>query len=66
MDKGLQKYVQIPQRVWSVNIIQLTKGNLTALMVTHDMMQALKMGKGTIMMDKGEIILDISDLNEKN
>lgn len=32
---------------------------LTVLMVTHDMRQALAMGKRTIMMDRGEIILDI-------
>jgi len=34
--------------------------DLTALMVTHNMRQALKLGNRTIMMDKGEIILDIS------
>lgn len=36
------------------------KHNLTVLMVTHDLTQALKMGTRTIMMDNGEIVLDIS------
>lgn len=33
--------------------------NLTVLMVTHDLTQALDMGTRTIMMDNGEIVLDI-------
>ncbi|MFP4662232.1 MAG: ABC transporter ATP-binding protein [Halanaerobiales bacterium] len=48
----------------AVQIIDITKrivkkNNLTVLMVTHDMKQALEMGNRTIMMDKGKIILDI-------
>ncbi|ADL12955.1 ABC transporter ATP-binding protein [Acetohalobium arabaticum] len=35
------------------------KHNLTVLMVTHDLTQALDMGTRTIMMDTGEIVLDI-------
>ncbi len=50
-------------------IINLTKrfiqrDNLTTIMVTHSMQQALELGNRTIMMNKGEIIDDIS-LNEK-
>jgi putative ABC transport system ATP-binding protein len=50
-------------------VIRLTQnfveqGNLTTLMVTHSMQQALQVGNRTIMMNKGEIIDDIS-LKEK-
>jgi len=34
---------------------------LTALMVTHDLRQALEFGNRTIMMDQGQIILDLQD-----
>lgn len=37
----------------------VTQGHLTVLMVTHDLKQALAMGNRTIMMDRGEIILDL-------
>ncbi|MBM7623301.1 ABC transporter ATP-binding protein [Sporohalobacter salinus] len=39
--------------------------NLTVLMVTHDLTQALEMGNRTIMMDNGEIVLDIKGLARK-
>ncbi|MFW6035613.1 MAG: ABC transporter ATP-binding protein [Halothermotrichaceae bacterium] len=50
----------------AIQIIDITKkivkkNNLTVLMVTHDMNQALDLGNRTIMMDRGEIILDIDD-----
>jgi len=46
-------------------IIALTKriideNQLTTLMVTHNMEQALKLGNRTIMMEEGEIIFDVS------
>lgn len=46
-------------------VIRLTRqfvqeGNLTALMVTHSMQQALDVGTRTIMMNQGQIIDDIS------
>lgn len=45
-------------------ILQLTtdivqKSNLTTMMITHDIRAALSLGNRTIMMDEGEIILDI-------
>ncbi len=48
----------------AVQIIEITdrvvkQGELTVLMVTHDLKQALEMGNRTIMMDQGRIILDI-------
>ncbi|QTL96765.1 ATP-binding cassette domain-containing protein [Iocasia frigidifontis] len=50
----------------AIQIMEITekiveKKNLTVLMVTHDLKQALDMGNRTIMMDKGQIILDIKD-----
>ncbi len=39
----------------------ITRGQLTTLMVTHSMQQALDLGNRTIMMNKGEIIDDISE-----
>ncbi len=49
----------------AAQVIHLTnrfieEGQLTALMVTHSMQQALDLGTRTIMMNKGEIIDDIS------
>ncbi len=46
-------------------VIELTKktieeGNITCLMVTHNMHSALQLGNRTIMMDDGRIITDIS------
>lgn len=47
-------------------ITNLTKqlveeGNLTTLMVTHNMQQAIDLGNRLIMMDKGQIILEIEE-----
>jgi len=46
-------------------IMQLTKqlvqeNGLTTLMVTHSMRQALEFGSRTIMLDQGQIILDVA------
>lgn len=45
-------------------VLELTKrivreNNLTCLMITHNMQSALELGTRTIMMDSGEIILDV-------
>lgn len=40
--------------------------NLTALMVTHNMKQAITMGNRLIMFHRGEIVLDISGEEKKN
>lgn len=42
------------------------KYNLTVMMVTHNMQQALDYGNRLIMMDKGNIVLDISGEQKKN
>ena len=39
--------------------------NLTAMMVTHNMVQAIEYGNRIIMMDRGKIILDISGEEKK-
>ena len=42
------------------------KFNLTTLMVTHNMQQSLDMGDRLIMMDAGQIILDVSGEEKRN
>ncbi len=37
------------------------KNRLTTLMVTHNMQQALDLGNRLIMMDKGQIILEVNE-----
>ncbi|VEF48819.1 ABC transporter-like protein [Bacillus freudenreichii] len=41
------------------------KDNLTTLMVTHNMQQALDLGNRLIMMDKGQIILEVNEEKKK-
>jgi putative tryptophan/tyrosine transport system ATP-binding protein len=42
------------------------KYNLTTLMVTHNMQQALDLGNRLIMMDKGQIILEVNEQEKEN
>ncbi|WP_075980646.1 ABC transporter ATP-binding protein [Bacillus massilinigeriensis] len=42
------------------------KYHLTTLMVTHNMQQALDLGNRLIMMDKGQIILEVSEEEKKD
>ena len=44
----------------------ITEGKLTALMVTHNMKDAIAHGNRLIMMNHGEIILDIKGEEKKN
>ncbi len=44
----------------------IEENNITTLMVTHDMKDAIKMGNRLIMMNKGDIILDIKGKRKKN
>lgn len=50
--KTANQIIEITKRI-------VKKNKLTVLMVTHDMKQALELGNRTIMMDKGQIILDL-------
>ena len=52
-------------------VLQLTKDivsqrQITCLMVTHNMHQALELGNRTLMMDAGNIILDVSGEERKS
>ncbi|WML40128.1 ABC transporter ATP-binding protein [Neobacillus sp. OS1-2] len=42
------------------------KYNLTTLMVTHNMQQAIDLGNRLIMMDKGQIILEVNEEDKKH
>ncbi|MGN0907711.1 MAG: ABC transporter ATP-binding protein, partial [Bullifex sp.] len=44
----------------------IKKDNLTAMMVTHNMQQAIDFGNRLIMMDEGHIILNVSGEEKKN
>lgn len=44
----------------------VTENNLTTFMVTHNMKDALKYGNRLIMMNEGEIILDVSGREKEN
>lgn len=44
----------------------ISERKLTAMMITHNMSQAIKYGNRTLMMHKGEIILDISGEEKKD
>jgi putative tryptophan/tyrosine transport system ATP-binding protein len=44
----------------------VAKYQLTTLMVTHNMQQAIDLGNRLIMMDKGQIILEVDAENKKN
>jgi putative ABC transport system ATP-binding protein len=43
----------------------ITEYNMTAMMVTHNMQQAINYGNRLLMMDKGNIILDIKEEEKK-
>ncbi|MDF2473550.1 MAG: ssuB [Anaerocolumna sp.] len=51
---------QTAQKILTITTEIVTKSKITALMITHDIKAALTLGNRTIMMDEGEIILDIS------
>lgn len=42
------------------------KDQLTTIMVTHNMQQALDLGNRLIMMDKGQIILEVKEEEKRN
>ena len=44
----------------------VNKYKLTTLMVTHNMQQAIDLGNRLIMMDKGQIILEVNEENKKH
>ena len=48
------------KKVLDITKMIVERDHLTALMVTHNMNQALSLGNRTLMMDSGRIVLDIS------
>ncbi len=44
---------------------QVARHNLTALMVTHNMQQAIELGNRLIMMHEGRIVLDVDEVAKK-
>lgn len=67
----LDEYTAALDPKTALQIIEITgriveQGELTVLMVTHDLKQALEMGNRTIMMDRGRIILDIKGEEREN
>lgn len=53
-------------KVLSLTEQLISENNLTAIMVTHNMTDAIKHGNRIIMMDSGKIILDISGKEKEN
>ena len=47
------------EKVLALTARIVSEGNITCLMVTHNMHQALEMGSRTLMMDAGRIVLDV-------
>ena len=48
------------EKVLKITVELVAKGHITTMMITHDIQAALAIGNRTIMMDDGQIILDIS------
>ncbi|WP_434309990.1 ABC transporter ATP-binding protein [Hominifimenecus sp. rT4P-3] len=48
------------EKVLAITIELVKAGNITTMMITHDMQAALAIGNRTIMMDDGKIILDLA------
>ncbi len=54
------------QKVLKITKDIVSKDNITALMITHDMKNALSYGNRTIMMDSGRLVLDVSGEEREN
>ena len=54
------------QKVLEMSHQIISEFNLTAMMVTHNMRDAIKYGNRLIMMHEGKIILDIKDERKQN
>jgi len=53
------------EKVLKITREVVERNNITTLMVTHNMTQALDLGNRTIMMDSGRIVLDIGGEERK-
>lgn len=54
------------KKVLNITSEIVSKNKITTMMITHDMNYALSCGNRTIMMDEGEIVLDIKGDERKN
>jgi putative tryptophan/tyrosine transport system ATP-binding protein len=57
---------EISKKIQAITQEIVKEKKLTTIMVTHNMQEALRLGNRTIMMDRGRIILDISDKQREN
>lgn len=55
-----------PRRFLSLQEKIIAEDKLTALMVTHNMRDALKLGNRLIMMHSGNVLIDVSEEQKKN
>lgn len=54
------------QKILKITVDIVAESNITTMMITHDIKSALALGNRTIMMDEGEIILDIKGEERSN
>ena len=54
------------EKVLTISDEIIRENNLTAMMITHNMKDALEHGSRLIMMDQGRIILDVEGEEKKN
>ena len=57
---------EISKKIQAITQEIVQEKNLTTIMITHNMQDALKYGNRTIMMDRGRIILDVSGKEREN
>ena len=54
------------EKVMDITKTIVQENNITTMMITHNLKQSLTTGTRTIMLDSGEIILDLSGEERKN
>ena len=54
------------KRVMEITKRIVSENNITTMMITHNLNQSLNTGSRTIMLDSGEIILDLSGKEREN
>ena len=54
------------EKVMDITKTIVQENNITTMMITHNLKQSLTTGTRTIMLDSGEIILDLSGVERKN
>lgn len=54
------------EKVLQITTDLVRKNNITTMMITHNISSALQMGTRTIMLENGQIVLDLTDQERKN